>query len=69
MSYDYGAQTALLEGLASDPHPSRYELCADHAATLTVPRGWTIEVAADSPVRPRSHDVIDLTMRRTANLA
>jgi Protein of unknown function (DUF3499) len=64
MSYDYAGQVAEVGPLASDPHPTQYELCLLHGELLTVPRGWRIQLSADAPVRPRSMDVIDLASRR-----
>lgn len=41
LTYDYAAQTATLEHLAT-PHPMQYDLCAEHAGRLSVPRGWAL---------------------------
>jgi hypothetical protein len=43
LTYDYAGQTAWLEGLNSEAHPMRYDLCADHADALRVPRGWALQ--------------------------
>ena len=38
--YDYRARTTWLDRLAVERHPMAYDLCAAHARSLTVPRGW-----------------------------
>lgn len=38
---DHPGQVATLVDLPRERDPRRMELCADHAATMTVPRGWT----------------------------
>jgi hypothetical protein len=38
--YDYQARTTWLDRLAGERHPMAYDLCAPHAGSLTVPRGW-----------------------------
>jgi hypothetical protein len=40
LTYDYGNRTAWIERLNDEPHPMRYDLCADHAESLRVPQGW-----------------------------
>lgn len=39
--YDYAKSVATLSDLA-ESHPMQYDLCADHAERLTVPKGWTL---------------------------
>lgn len=41
LTYDYAAQTATVDHLAT-PHPMQYDLCAEHAGRLSVPRGWVL---------------------------
>jgi hypothetical protein len=43
LTYAYARRTAWIEGLAPDAHPMGYDLCAEHAGTLTVPHGWSLE--------------------------
>jgi hypothetical protein len=43
LTYDYANSTAWLEHLDDEAHPMRYDLCHDHAAALTVPRGWALQ--------------------------
>ena len=38
----YDARTAHLVDLVRDPGPGLVDLCPDHAARLSPPRGWTI---------------------------
>jgi hypothetical protein len=38
----YDARTAHLVDLVRDPDPGLVDLCPDHAARLSPPRGWTI---------------------------
>lgn len=40
LTYDYSARTAWVEPLDAEAHPMAYDLCAEHAGSLTVPRGW-----------------------------
>lgn len=64
MSFDYAGRLVVIESLTPFRHPSSYDLCARHAATLVPPRGWRVEVvdglgvtvhAAISVVEPISH--------------
>lgn len=55
LAYDYGARVVWLGPLADEAHPATHDLCADHAARLSVPQGWALEdhrtpVAAPEPV-------------------
>jgi len=43
LTYDYAGKSAWLDGLDVEAHPMRYDLCAEHADHLRVPRGWTVE--------------------------
>lgn len=40
LTYDYRASTAVVGPLALRAEPGCYDLCADHTATLSAPRGW-----------------------------
>ena len=41
----------VLEDLSVDPHPMVHDLCALHADSLSVPRGWDL---SDNRARTRS---------------
>ncbi|MGI8793888.1 MAG: DUF3499 family protein [Acidimicrobiales bacterium] len=43
LSYDYGSRTVWLDCLDDEPDPVANDMCATHAATLTVPLGWALE--------------------------
>ena len=42
MTYVYADSTAVLGPLATFAEPHSYDLCAEHAARLTAPRGWEV---------------------------
>ena len=42
LTYVYADSTAVLGPLATYAEPHCYDLCADHAERLTVPRGWEV---------------------------
>ncbi len=42
MTYVYDDGTAVLGPLATLADPHCYDLCAQHAESLTVPRGWEV---------------------------
>lgn len=44
----YAARTAVIGELAPSPDPNLLDLCEQHAARLTAPRGW--RVADERPV-------------------
>lgn len=53
LTYVYADSTAVLGPLATHAEPHSYDLCADHAGRLTVPRGWSVvrlEVDLDAVV-------------------
>jgi hypothetical protein len=43
--YDYAARIVWLDDVASEPHPSSYDLCRRHATAMTVPQGWELRDA------------------------
>jgi Protein of unknown function (DUF3499) len=43
LAYDYQQRTSWLDPLAPEAHPMSYDLCAVHADTLVVPRGWRLD--------------------------
>ncbi|MFT4201163.1 DUF3499 domain-containing protein [Gordonia sp. (in: high G+C Gram-positive bacteria)] len=42
LTYDYASSTAVVGLLAAIAEPHSWDLCAEHADTITVPRGWEI---------------------------
>jgi hypothetical protein len=42
LTYVYSDSTAVLGPLATYAEPHCYDLCAQHAGRLTVPRGWEV---------------------------
>lgn len=54
LTFAYAECTAVVGPLARSAEPHSYDLCADHAAGLTAPKGWDIvrpdgEFAAPDP--------------------
>jgi hypothetical protein len=50
LSYAYGDRAVWVEPLVADSHPMTHDLCAEHAATVRVPNGWTCrDLRADGP--------------------
>jgi len=58
----YGDQTAVLGPLATFAEPHSYDLCADHADTLSAPRGWEVVRLAPDPAAagPSGDDLLAL---------
>ena len=57
LTYVYGDQTAVVGPLATYAEPHTYDLCANHADGLTVPRGWEVVRLSGEYVEPEpSHD-------------
>ncbi|WP_420368133.1 DUF3499 family protein [Curtobacterium sp. L1-20] len=42
LTYDYGDSMVVVGPLSTRVEPHGYDLCARHAATLRVPRGWQV---------------------------
>jgi hypothetical protein len=42
LTYVYADSTAVVGPLASFAEPHSYDLCEEHAVSLTVPRGWEV---------------------------
>ncbi len=42
LTFDYSESTAVLGSLATQPEPGAYDLCARHAESTSVPRGWEV---------------------------
>jgi hypothetical protein len=57
LTYVYSDQTAVVGPLATFAEPHTYDLCADHAERMTVPRGWEVVRLSGEYVEPEpSHD-------------
>ncbi|MEU1625649.1 DUF3499 domain-containing protein [Streptomyces sp. NPDC020096] len=59
LTYVYADSTAVLGPLATYAEPHCYDLCSEHSARLTAPRGWeVVRLALDSgPARPTGDDL------------
>ncbi|MFF2297757.1 MULTISPECIES: DUF3499 domain-containing protein [Arthrobacter] len=62
LTYVYAESTAVLGPLATYAEPHSYDLCAQHAESLTVPRGWEVMRLAmpSSPPQPGPDDLLAL---------
>ncbi|MHA7264174.1 DUF3499 domain-containing protein [Arthrobacter sp. TMN-37] len=62
LTYVYADSTAVLGPLATYAEPHCYDLCAQHAETLTVPRGWEVVhlVLPSPPPGPNPDDLLAL---------
>jgi Protein of unknown function (DUF3499) len=61
LTYAYRDSTAVLGPLASQPEPHCYDLCQQHAQTLSAPRGWEmIRLAVESQPKPTTDDLLAL---------
>ena len=62
LTYVYADSTAVLGPLATFAEPHCYDLCEQHAGSLTVPRGWEVLRLAmpASPAGPGPDDLLDL---------
>lgn len=47
MTFAYAESTAVLGPLALEREPGAYDLCARHAESISVPRGWEMIRLAD----------------------
>lgn len=53
LTYDHAASTAVLGPLVANCDPHAYDLCEEHAQSLTVPRGWqAVRLINQFPPRP-----------------
>ena len=60
LTYAYADSTAVVGPLAPYVEPHTYDLCAEHAASLTAPRGWSVlHVEEPGTTRPRSVDDLE----------
>ena len=57
LTYVYRDSTAVLGPLAAYGEPHSYDLCAMHAARLTVPRGWDVVRLPQDPSREGADDL------------
>lgn len=60
LSFRYATREAWLDALHEEAHPAAYDLCPDHAGSLTVPRGWEFtdsRPAAAPPREPAGRDL------------
>lgn len=42
LTYNYADSTAVLGPLSRTSEPHSYDLCSEHSAGMTVPRGWRV---------------------------
>lgn len=57
LTYVYSDQTAVLGPLATYAEPHTYDLCEEHSARLSAPRGWNIlRLAIDQGAAQPSED-------------
>lgn len=52
LTYAYADSTAVLGPLSPFDEPHTYDLCADHANRMTVPRGWEVVRLGPDPDPP-----------------
>jgi hypothetical protein len=62
LTYVYADSTAVLGPLATYAEPHCYDLCEQHAGSLTVPRGWEVLRLAmpSAPPQPGPDDLLAL---------
>jgi Protein of unknown function (DUF3499) len=62
LTYVYADSTAVLGPLATYAEPHCYDLCQQHAGSLTVPRGWEVLRLAmpSQPPQPGPDDLLAL---------
>jgi hypothetical protein len=62
LTYVYADSTAVLGPLATYAEPHCYDLCEQHAGSLTVPRGWEVLRLAmpNTPQQPGPDDLLAL---------
>lgn len=57
LTFAYADQSVVLGPLSMQPEPGSYDLCREHAASLSVPRGWeVIRLPLDDTTQHRSAD-------------
>ena len=62
LTYVYQDSTAVLGPLAQLAEPHSYDLCSEHAARLTAPRGWEVVRLTPEfiPTGPTPDDLVAL---------
>ena len=61
LTYVYSDSTAVLGPLATRAEPHGYDLCENHARSLSVPRGWeVIRLATEDPAAHSEDDLLAL---------
>lgn len=62
LTYQYEESTVVLGPLSTSAEPNTYDLCADHADSLTAPKGWQIVRLQDKfePAPPSEDDLLAL---------
>lgn len=60
LTYVYAESTAVVGPLATTAEPHTYDLCSEHAARLTAPRGWQL-VRADGDLTAPAPSEDDLS--------
>jgi Protein of unknown function (DUF3499) len=61
LTYAYRDSTAVLGPLANQAEPHCYDLCQQHAQTLSAPRGWEmIRLAVEEHPKPTADDLLAL---------
>ncbi|MFC5370589.1 DUF3499 domain-containing protein [Arcanobacterium bovis] len=62
MTYSYRDATTVVGPLAPVPQPGAFDLCADHALSVTVPMGWQLVrlITEFEPVEPSTDDLTAL---------
>lgn len=63
LTYAYADEQAVLGALAPERTPGAYDLCRQHAASLSVPQGWEVirlPDVADEPPAPSGDDLLAL---------
>ncbi len=62
LTYVYADQTAVLGPLATYAEPHAYDLCENHSARLSAPRGWEVlRLASDVSTKgPSTDDLLAL---------
>ena len=60
LTYIYAESTAVLGPLATFAEPHAYDLCEAHAATLTLPNGWSVikALAEEGSAGPTEDDLM-----------
>ncbi|WP_326551529.1 DUF3499 domain-containing protein [Micromonospora sp. NBC_01813] len=59
LTYVYNESTAVVGPLAAFAEPHTYDLCEQHARSLTAPRGWDV-VRHEGEFEPPPHTTDDL---------